>query len=95
MFAILLEFSSQKSQAPSHMEGHNAWLQKGFDDGVFLMSGSLQPGRGGVVLAAGEALEAVQHRVAQDPFVEHDVVKATVLEFSPSKADPRLQFLVD
>ncbi len=26
------------------MLGHNGWIKRGFDDGVFLLAGSLQPG---------------------------------------------------
>lgn len=94
MFAIVLQFSTNKSAAREHMDGHNAWLRKGFDDGVFLVSGSLVPGRGGIVLAAGEDAQTLRRRVDEDPFVEHGVVEADLLEFNPSKADPRLEFLL-
>lgn len=93
-FAILLEFASNRSAAPSHMDGHNAWLRRGFEDGTFLVSGSLKPGRGGFVLARGTSLEAIQQRVAEDPFVTHDVVQPTVLEFEAKRAVPELQSLV-
>lgn len=32
----------------------------------------------------------IEDRVAADPFVLHDVVKAELLEVAPSKTDPRL-----
>lgn len=94
MFAIVLKFSTNKSAAPKHMQGHNAWLRRGFDDQVFLTSGSLASKGGGVVLAHGEDAQSIERRVREDPFVVHDVVSATVLEFSPTKADPRLEFLL-
>ena len=95
MFLIQLEFSTNKADAPRHMEGHNAWLRRGFDDGVFLVAGSLRSSQGGAVLAAGVSLEGLRERVGQDPFVAHDVVRPTIIEFGAAKADPRLQFLVE
>lgn len=51
MFIVFLRFSDSKSQAGEFMEGHNAWIKSGFDDGVFLVAGSLQPGAGGGIVA--------------------------------------------
>lgn len=44
MFIVILKFSDNKRQAGEFMEGHNGWIKRGFDDGVFLLAGSLQPG---------------------------------------------------
>lgn len=46
MFVVLLKFSTNKSRAGEWMSDHKAWLQKGFDDGVFMASGSLQGQQG-------------------------------------------------
>jgi uncharacterized protein YciI len=73
------------------MDGHKAWIQRGFDDGVFLLSGSLQPQRGGAIVAHNTSLAALQTRVSDDPFVAHAVVSAQVLEVTPSRIDERLQ----
>jgi uncharacterized protein YciI len=94
MFVVQLKFSANKAQAGQHMEGHKAWLARGFEDGVFLLSGSLQPQAGGAILAHGTSLRALQERVAADPFVLEGVVSAEILEIAPSKADPRLGFLL-
>lgn len=94
MFVVLLKFSTNKDQASQFMEGHKAWLTRGFDDGVFLVAGSLQPQMGGGILAHGTSLAELQGRVDQDPFVAEDVVSAEILEIAPSRADDRLQFLL-
>ena len=74
--------------------GHKDWLERGFDDGVFLLAGSLQPGLGGGILAHKASLSELQSRVNDDPFVAEDVVSAEILEIAPSRADERLDFLV-
>ena len=76
------------------MAGHKEWLMRGFDDGVFLLAGSLQPGLGGAIVAHDTPLADLQSRVAADPFVAENVVEAEILEITPSKADARLDFLL-
>jgi uncharacterized protein YciI len=92
MFIVLLKFAD-KTKAAGQMEGHKAWLQRGFDDGVFSLAGSLQPGLGGGIVAHGISLEDLEARVAEDPFVAEGVVTAEILEITPSRADARLAFL--
>ncbi len=94
MFVILLKFSDNKGKAGQFMEGHKDWIQRGFDDGVFLLVGSLQPKLGGGIVAHNTSLSDLQSRVNADPFVAEKVVKAEILEITPSKADARLDFLL-
>lgn len=94
MFVVLLKFSQNKAQAGQHMDGHNEWIKRGFDDGVFLVAGSLQPKMGGAIVAHSTSLSDLQTRVNNDPFVAEDVVSAEILEISPSKTDDRLSFLL-
>jgi uncharacterized protein YciI len=95
MFIVLLKFSDNKGNASQFMEGHKEWVQRGFDDGVFLLAGSLQPKLGGGVVAHNTSLPDLQSRVNTDPFVAENVVTAEILEIAPKKADPRLGFLLE
>ncbi len=94
MFLILLKFSDDKAGAGQHLDGHNAWLRRGFDDGVFLLAGGLQRQAGGGILAHNTTLEALRTRIAADPFVSEGVVRAEIVEITPARADDRLAFLV-
>ena len=94
MFIILLKFSDNKSKAGELMDGHNEWIKRGFEDGVFLLVGSLQPSLGGSVIAHNSSLSELQERVNRDPFVSENVVSAEILEIEPKKTDERLSFLV-
>jgi uncharacterized protein YciI len=94
MFIVLLKFSDNRAKAGQFMEGHKEWIKRGFDDGVFLLSGSLQPNLGGGVVAHNTSLSDLQGRVNADPFVAEKVVTAEILEIIPSKADARLNFLI-
>ena len=94
MFLVLLRFSDNKGRASQFMEGHKEWIERGFDDGVFLLVGSLQPNLGGGIVAHNTSLSDLESRVNDDPFVAENVVTAEILEIAPSKTDERLQFLI-
>jgi len=94
MFIITLKFSDNKGQAGQFMAGHKEWIKRGFDDGVFLLAGSLQPNLGGAIVAHNTSLSDIQNRVSDDPFVAENVVGAEILEITASKTDERLQFLL-
>jgi len=95
MFIILLKFSENKSQASQLMERHKEWIKRGFDEGVFLVVGSLKPDLGGGIMAHNTSMEDLQSRVADDPFVAENVVIAEILEISPARVDDRLSFLLN
>jgi uncharacterized protein YciI len=94
MFVVTLKFAANKGQAGQFMEGHKEWIKRGFDDGVFLLAGSLQPNLGGGIVAHNTSLPDLQSRLNDDPFVAGNVVSAEILEIAPARADERLGFLL-
>ena len=94
MFIVLLKFAENKDKVGNFLEGHKDWLQRGFDEGVFLLAGSLQPGLGGALLANAVSRPDLEARVKDDPFVAEKVVTTEILEFTPAKAEERLKFLL-
>ena len=95
MFIVLLKFSDNKSQAGQFMQGHNEWITHGFEDGILLLVGSLQPDKGGAMLAHNISLPDLQNRVNSDPFVAENVVRAEILQITPAKTDDRFKFLIE
>jgi uncharacterized protein YciI len=93
MFIIFLRFSTNRAKAGELMAAHNAWLQQGFERGLFLVAGSLQPQAGGMILAHGADHAEIKAIVAQDPFVAEAVVDAEIHEVQPGRTDERLAFL--
>lgn len=94
MFVVTLKFSKNKGRAREFMEGHNAWIKRGFDDGVFLLVGNLEPKLGGGIVAHDASLAEIERRVNDDPFVANDVVSAEIIEIAPSSADEQLKFML-
>ena len=94
MFIVFLKFSNNKDQAGKFMEGHKKWIKQGFDDGIFLLAGSLQPNLGGGLLAHNISFSDLEARVKNDPFVSENIVSVDIIEISPSMSDERLSFLM-
>lgn len=94
MFIVFLKFSAHQSRAASLMDGHKRWIQRGFDDGVFLLVGSLEPDAGGCILASSTSRDDLEQRLRDDPFVAEDVVSIEIHEIDAARTDPRLSFLV-
>lgn len=94
MFIVLLKFSDNRAQASQWMAEHNGWLKQGFMDDVFLLAGSLQPQQGGTIIAHNISRPELESRVADDPFVAENVVRAEILEITPARVDARLSFLM-
>jgi uncharacterized protein YciI len=94
MFIIFLKFSDNKKQASEFMQGHNDWIKHGFDEGIFLVVGSLNKNIGGCIIAHNITLEELQQRVNEDPFVAENIVTADILEISVNQADKRINFLL-
>ncbi|WP_415401293.1 YciI family protein [Tateyamaria sp. SN3-11] len=95
MYIITLTLTALKSKAPDFMAAHNDWIAQGFDDGVFLLVGSLKPQGGGAILALGTDMALLEHRVAQDPFVREGIATPHIQQVAPGRVDARLAFLKD
>jgi uncharacterized protein YciI len=94
MFVILLRFSDNRGLASRFLAGHNEWIKRGFDEGIFLLVGSLQQNMGGAIFAHNISHADLVARVGNDPFVAGNVVSSEILEISPSRTDERLRFLL-
>ncbi|NRG16722.1 hypothetical protein HPQ64_03350 [Rhizobiales bacterium] len=94
MFIVLLKFSENKARAGEFMDDHKAWIQRGFENGTFVLMGSLQPNLGGALLAHDTTLSDLESFVGEDPFVVEKIVTPEILEITASRADERLSFLI-
>jgi uncharacterized protein YciI len=92
MFVVLLKFAGNKARAGEFMAGHKAWIERGFDDGVFLMVGSMRPDLGGAIVAHNTSLPDLQRRVDGDPFVVEGIVGVEILDITPVRVDDRMAF---
>lgn len=93
MYIITLNLTDRKSQAADHMAAHNEWIARGFEDGVFLVVGSLKPQGGGAIIALADNRSEIESRLAADPFVREGIAEPHIQEVDPARTDARLSFL--
>ena len=85
MHIVLLKFGPNRSQAAQWMAGHKEWIEKGINDGVFLLAGSLENAQGGALLAVKLSKAEVTALVEEDPFVKYQVVNPEIISIAPSR----------
>lgn len=95
MFIVLLTYTAPLAQIDAHVAAHREWLSGCYADGIFLASGPQQPRTGGAILAHGLSRDALDARLARDPFAQAGVASYQVVEVAVKLADPRLGFLVE
>lgn len=67
---------------------HRAFLQKGYDAGLFLCSGPQNPPNGGFLVARAPSLAALEAMFADEPFHVEHLARYTFTEFEPVKRQP-------
>ena len=93
MFIVHLIYLAPLEEIDRHVEPHRAWVEAGVADGVFVAAGPLTPRTGGVILAHGLSREALDARLAEDPFAKAGLIRVEILDHTIRVADPRLAFL--
>ncbi|MCE9599591.1 MAG: YciI family protein [Spirochaetia bacterium] len=87
-FLMELTYTAAIEQIDAAVVEHRAFLQKGFDAGMLLMSGPQNPRTGGVILGRAESLEIIRDFMLQDPFNVKSLATYRFVEFSPVKMQP-------
>jgi len=93
MFIVTLTYLLPVEEVDALMHDHVEWLNKGYDDGLFIASGRRVPRTGGVILARSGNEQALRDNLARDPFVIHGAARCDVVEFTPSMTAPGAEVL--
>lgn len=76
---------------PALIAAHRRFLQRGYDNGDFLMSGPTIPPMGGVLVARAESLKELGDMLAEEPYVRATVMRfKRITQFSALQRQPVL-----
>lgn len=92
MFILSLTYVKPQQEADRLMEPHMAWVNEGYESGLFLASGRKVPRTGGVILARGERSQ-IEAFVAADPFAVHGVADYEITEVALTRTAEGLENL--
>lgn len=87
-FVVLLHYTRPLEEVAPVTPEHRAFLDQGYDQGWFLVSGRRNPPVGGVIIARAPSREDLEALLAGDPFAVHGVARHECLEFDPVKRHP-------
>ncbi len=94
MYVVSLTYRVPQEIVDFHNDAHIAWLQKAFDDGVFIAAGRKIPRTGGLLLSQAER-ETLDASLAQDPFYTNGVADFEVVEFHAGRVASGYENLLD
>ncbi|MFB0838579.1 YciI family protein [Arthrobacter sp. FW306-05-C] len=94
MYVVSLTYRVPQEIVDFHNDAHIAWLQKAFDDGVFIAAGRKIPRTGGLLLSQAER-ETLDASLAQDPFYTNGVADFEVMEFHAGRVASGYEILLD
>lgn len=94
MYVVSLSYRVPQDIVDYHNDAHIAWLQKAFDDGVFIAAGRKVPRTGGLLLSRADRA-TLDASLAQDPFYSNGVADFDVVEFHAGRVAPGFENLLD
>ena len=84
-FIVEATYAAPIEQVREAWPRHRAWLQKGYDLGLFLCSGPKEPPTGGYLVARAESVDALKTMFEEEPFNREGLATFTFTQFQPVK----------
>lgn len=81
LYLIDLQYITSVEEVDKHRPGHMKFLEKYYDNGLFICSGPKKPRTGGVILTRADSKEAVEKIIQEDPFHQHQLAEFKITEF--------------
>lgn len=85
MFIVELSYTAPLKQIDEVMKEHMAFVDQGYEAGIFLVSGRKIPRDGGIIIAIGQGREQMEALMQKDPFVARGLATVRVTEFRASQ----------
>jgi uncharacterized protein YciI len=95
MFIIDIQYIVPLEEIEKHFDAHIKYLEKYYEQNIFVAWGRKAPRTGGVVLALAGSKETVENIIKEDPFYEFKLAEITITEFLPGKYHPDLKKLTE
>jgi uncharacterized protein YciI len=87
-FVVEATYCAPIEQVREAYPRHRAWLQKGYDLGLFLCSGPKAPPTGGYLVARAASMETLKTMFEEEPFNAEKLATFAFTEFEPVKRQP-------
>lgn len=95
MFITVLNYVKPLAEVERYLDEHVQFLDKFYNQQKFIFSGRRNPRVGGVILINATTEAEVNQIINEDPFYKHKIAEYDVIEFLPTKYDPRFSCFVE
>lgn len=94
MFLVSIEYRVELSEIEKHLESHRAFLEKCYQQKIFILSGRKIPRTGGVIIASVQSREVLESILESDPFKKNQLASYEITEFLPTMYDSDLTNII-
>lgn len=96
MFVIKVTYPDPNdlSRVEQFLTGHRAFLNKYYQEGIFLMAGRCVPRTGGIIISLLNDKAQLEQILQEDPFYTEKVANYDLIEFMPTGCHSILQPLL-
>jgi uncharacterized protein YciI len=95
LFVAILTYVVPIEQIDAAGKDHVAWLQRGYDSGVFLVSGRRVPRAGGIILASAASAEEVEAWMSRDPFQLRGLATVEIYPFEANMVSEAMKAAIE
>lgn len=84
MFLILIQYIRPVAAIEHYIDAHNAFLEKQYREGRFIISGRRKPRTGSVILCNVATRREAEAIMAEDPLDKFQLAVYDIIEFEPN-----------
>lgn len=95
MYIVLLSYIKPIEEVERWIDLHIEFLDKYYEEGLFIFSGRRDPRTGGVILVNTDSEEKIQQIIREDPFHQNEIALYDTVKFTPTKYDPKFHEFVN
>ncbi len=95
MFALLATYTKPAEEVDQLLDEHRAWIIRHTEAGRILLTARQVPLTGGLILARAGSVDEVWEMIREDPFHASGAAEYEVREFTPVRAAPGLEGLLE
>lgn len=85
MFVILVNYIKPIEMVDQYLVEHRDFLEKGYEQNYFVVSGPRNPRNGGVIISQLKDRARLENILSQDPFKMQGIAEYEIIEFNPVK----------
>ncbi len=94
MFIVKINYLVDINEVEKYVKSHRDFLDIYYKQGVFLLSGPMNPRTGGIIVAKGTDRDELEEILTRDPYALAGIAKYELIEFSAVKYCDEISSLI-